>query len=491
MIRPLPFADPDRLVKLWEDQSPQGYSALEPSPANYRDWKRMSKSFESMAAYRSLEVNLAADSGEPRHLIGASVNADLFPMLGAQAVLGRIFSPDDDRDGASGTLVLSYGLWKSQFGGDASVLGPRVVLDDKPYCIIGVMPPHFVFPSRDVQMWTAMRFAERDFQDRANNYIYVVAKLGRGVSKEQAQAEMGWIGAQLQRQYPKENEDVKVRVTGLRDRDISDRSRMLLKALLGAALCVLLIACTNLANLLLARALMRRKELAVRSAMGAGRERLVRQLLTESLVLAFAGGALSVLMAMSAAPLLVMLVPNSLPISAEPAFDLRLVALAALLTCLTGIGFGVIPAMRACSGAAASGLQEGSRGGVGGRRERLRGPLVVGEVMASVILLISAGLLIRALWRVESIDPGFRAGGVLTLRTSLPMPKHEKTATRRILQHRATAHSSVAGSEERGLHQFPAHRAAWRSAALHHRRPAVRAVGIPQRLCALCDAGFL
>ena len=123
MIRPLPFADPDRLVKLWEDQSPQGYSALEPSPANYRDWKRMSKSFESMAAYRSLEVNLAADSGEPRHLIGASVNADLFPMLGAQAVLGRIFSPDDDRDGASGTLVLSYGLWKSQFGGDASVLG--------------------------------------------------------------------------------------------------------------------------------------------------------------------------------------------------------------------------------------------------------------------------------------------------------------------------------------------------------------------------------
>ncbi len=431
LIRPLPFTDPDRLVRLWENQAPESHGQLEPSPANYRDWKRMSTSFESMAAYRSLEVNLA-ERGEPRHLIGASVNAEIFPIIGAQAALGRIFSRDDDRDGAPATLVLSDALWKSQFGGDASVLGRRVVLDNKPYTIIGVMPPHFIFPSRDVQMWTAMQFAEIDFQDRSNNYIDVIARLRRGVSRAQAQAEMHLIGAQLQRQYPKDDQGVQVAVDGMRDGYyITNRSRMLLKALLGAALCVLLIACTNLANLLLARALVRRKELAVRAAMGAGRERLVRQLLTESLVLALAGGALGILIAVGVAPLLVTLVPNSLPISAEPAFDFRLVACAALVTILTGLGFGVIPAIRACGGSSAGSLQEGSRAGVGGRRERLRGALVIAEVMASVILLVSAGLLIRALWRVQSIDPGFRASGVLTLRTALPMPKYEKTARRK------------------------------------------------------------
>ncbi len=430
LLRPLPFADADRLVKLWEDESPQGYSSLEPSPANYRDWKGLSKSFESMGAYASFEPNLS-NSGEPRHVTGTGVTSGILPMLGVQPILGRVFSRDDERETAPATVLLSYELWKSQFGGDPSVLGRRLLLDDRPHTVIGVMPPHFFFPSREAQFWAAIRFAPIDFVDRSNNYLFVLAKLRRGVSRTQAQAEMRLIGARLQRQHPKENAGVKVLVAGLRDRsEMSDRSRMLLKALLGASLCVLLIACTNLANLLLARALVRRKELAVRTAMGAGRERLVRQLLTESFILALAGGALGLLIAVSVAPLLALLVPNSLPISAEPAFDFRLLGWAALLTCITGIGFGVFPALRASTGAAVGGLQEGSRGGVGGRRERLRAALVVGEVTASVVLLISAGLLIRALWRVESIDPGFRTAGVLTLRTSLPMPKYEKTARR-------------------------------------------------------------
>lgn len=438
LIRPLPFADANRLVKLWEDESPQGYSSLEPSPANYRDWKNLSRSFQAMGAYAGFEANLS-ESGEPRHVTGAGVTSDIFPMLGIQPILGRVFSRDDDRETAPATVLLSYELWKSQFGGDPSVLGRRVLLDDRPHTVIGVMPPRFFFPSREAQFWAAIRFAPVDFQDRSNNYLFVLAKLRRGVSKTRAQAEMRLISAQLQRQYPKENAGVKVLVSGLRDRsEMSDRSRMLLKALLGASLCVLLIACTNLANLLLARAIVRRKELAVRAALGAGRERLVRQLLTESLILAIAGGLLGLLIAVGVAPLLALLVPNSLPISAEPVFDVRLLGWAALLTCVTGIGFGVFPALRACTGAAlgglqgaaAVGLQEASRGGVGGRRERLRAVLVVGEVTASVVLLISAGLLIRALWRVQSIDPGFRTAGVLTLRTALPMPKYEKTARR-------------------------------------------------------------
>jgi len=430
LIRPLPFADPDRLVRLWEDQSPQGYDQLEPSPANYRDWKRMSASFESMGAYANYAANLI-DSGEPRQISGAGFTAEMFPVLGVQAMLGRTFSRDDDRPGAPGTVILSYAMWKSQFGGDPSVLSRRLILDNQPYTVIGVMPPHFVFPDRQTDLWTPMRFAESDFQDRSNNYIYVVARLHRGVSRTQAQAEMRLIGTQLQRQYPKDNVGVQVDVSDMRaGYYIPNRSRMLLKALLGAALCVLLIACTNLANLLLARALVRRKELAVRAAMGAGRERLVRQLFTESLVLALAGGALGVLLAVGIAPLLVTLVPNSLPISGQPSFDFRLIGCAALLTILTGVGFGVIPALRASSLDSAGSLQEGARSGVGGRREKLRGALVIAEVMTSVILLVSAGLLIRALWRVQSIDPGFRSAGVLTLRTSLSIVKYDKTVKR-------------------------------------------------------------
>jgi predicted permease len=454
LLRPLPFADADRLVHLWEDESPQGYSALEPSPANYRDWKRMSKSFESMGAYASYEANLS-DSGEPRNVTGAGVTSEILPMLGVQPFLGRLFSRDDERESAPGTVLLSYELWKSQFGGDPSVLGRRVVLDNQPRTIIGVMPADFFFPHRDVQLWIAMRFAPIDFVDRSNNYLYAMAKLRPGVSMAQARAEMRLIGAQLRRQYPKENQGVKVAVTDLRDQDISARTRMLLKALLGAALCVLLIACINLANLLLARALVRRKELAVRTAMGAGRERLVRQLLTESLILAIAGGALGILIAIAVAPLLVKLVPQFLPISAEPAFDLRLLGSAALLTCLTGIAFGVFPALRACNGASVSGLQEGSRGGLGGRRERLRAALVIGEVTGSVVLLISAGLLIRALWRVQSIDPGFRTAGVLTLRTSLPMPKYEKTARRNAFYNRVLPRvRALPGVESAGYVSF-------------------------------------
>jgi predicted lysophospholipase L1 biosynthesis ABC-type transport system permease subunit len=225
----------------------------------------------------------------------------------------------------------------------------------------------------------------------------------------------------MERAWPKDYEHIGARVNTLRD-ELSWRSRMLLTALLAAALCVLLIGCTNLANLLLARALARRKELAVRTAMGAGRERLVRQLLTESLLLAAGGGIAGVLLAFAALPLLVRLVPNSLPIAGAPVIDARVLLCAACITGLTALGFGILPALRACN-STLTGLREGSRSGAGGHKERLRSALVVAEIAGSLVLLICSGLLVRALWRLQNVDPGFRTAGVLTLRTALPMPK--------------------------------------------------------------------
>jgi predicted permease len=426
-IRPLPFSNSERLVNLYQHETSRGYTG-ELSPANYRSWKRMSASFDAMAAHRGLSVNLVGQ-GDPERIDGASVTADLFPMLGVHAALGRIFTTEEDRDGATGTVLLSHGLWQGMFAGDPGVLGRRVILDDALYVIIGVMPRSFHFPNRDCELWTAMRFAPRDYEDRTDTYIHVTAKLKPTISLEQSRAEMGIVTAQLERAYPRENAKIGATVIRLRD-EVSGQSRWLLMALFGAALCVLLIACTNLANLMLARALARSKELAVRTAMGAGRERLIRQLLTESLILALCGGVLGVFVAGAALPLLARLVPISLPIAQVPALDWRVFTFAALLAALAGIGFGVVPALRICGGKDISGLHQGSRSGVGGRKERLRSALVIAEVTGSMVLLISSGLLIRALWRIQSTDPGFRTEGVLTLRTSLPMPKYEKTALR-------------------------------------------------------------
>src|ERR1039457_118322 len=426
LIRPLPFPEAERLGRLGEKVP--GFSQMELSPANYVDWKHMSKSFDAMGAYWESSVNLAGQ-GDPERLEGATVTADLLPLLGVQPAMGRLFTAAEDREGAPGTLLLSYQLWQAVFGGDAGVIGRRVNLDNEPFVVIGVMPRDFHFPSRDAELWMPTRFHEHDddFRDRNNNYLNVVARLKPGVSLDRARAEMGVVAGLLETQYP-ENKQTTASVYRLRD-DMPQQSRLLLLALSGAAICVLLIACANLANLLLARGLARQRELAVRAAMGAGRERLVRQLVTESLVLALAGGAPGVLVAAAAVPLLARLVPASLPIAQSPSIDLRVLIFAGLVSGLTGIGFGVLPALRACRHSDFSALREGTRAG-GGHKERLRSLLVVAEVTASVVLLVAAVLLVRALWRIEATDPGFRTGGVLTLRTALPLPKYNETARR-------------------------------------------------------------
>jgi len=425
LIRPLPFPEPERLVALWERLP--GYTEMELSPATYRDWKSMNKSFDVMAGYTELPVNLVGQ-GDPERIDRALVAADLLPTLGAQPAIGRTFTATDEREGAPGTVLLSYGLWKAQFGGDPGVLGRKVLLDCAPSAVVGVMPRDFHFPSREVEIWTPLQFAAGAFEDRNDNWVNCAARLKSGVSMEQARAEMSVIAARLERQYPKENSKHGATVNRLRDQ-LSNQSRLLLIALCGASACVLLIACANLANLLLARGLVRQKELAVRAALGAGRERLVRQMITESLVLAIPGGVLGVLLAVTAVPLLARLVPNSLPIAQTPSVDWRMLVFASAVTSLTGVAFGVFPAMRAGRNADLSGLREGSRAG-GGRKERVRSILVIAELVASVVLLVSSGLLMRALWKVQATDPGFRTDGVLTLRTALPMPRYEKAAVR-------------------------------------------------------------
>jgi putative ABC transport system permease protein len=425
LLRPLPFPQSNRLVRLW--QTVPGYSRMELSPANYRDWKALSHSFQALGAYTGSAVNLVGQ-GEPERLEITMVDSELLPTLGVQPMLGRLFSDGENREGASGTVVLSYGFWQRRFGGDRDILGRQVLLNDERYTVIGVMPRSFHFPNPDTELWTAIRLRADQYEDRNDNWIYAVGRLRPGVTVAQAASEMAVVTGQLERQYPKENEKSGASVYLLQD-DVSPQARLLLYALIGAAVCVLLIACTNLANLLLVRALVREKELAVRTAIGAGRERLVRQLTTESLVLALAGGALGVAAAGLTVPLLARLIPSNLPVEQASAFDWRVLLFATALTVLTGVVFGVAPAWRVCRKSDLTALREGARAG-SGKKERLRSALVVAEVMASVVLLVSTGLLLRALWKLQGNDPGFRTEGVLTLRTALPTPKYDSTALR-------------------------------------------------------------
>lgn len=425
LIRPLPFVNPDRLVKVWEH--PTGYGHFELSPPNYRDYRAEQHSFAAIGAFHSTSVNLVGE-GDPQRLTGSALTADVLPILGVPPLIGRTFTAEEQQAATGESVILSYGLWQRSFGASAAVLGQRVLLDGEPRLVIGVMPREFNFPTSSTALWTLMPRIEQDNDERSNNWFQVIARLKPGVTIDAARADLNVIAASLAKRFPEENAGIGATVSTMRE-ELSSQSQLMLLALCGAAVCVLLIACANLANLLIARSLVRRRELDVRLALGAGRERLVRQLLTESLVIAAIGGALGVGIATLAVPLLSRLVPNSLPLAGAPSVDLRVLVVAGLVSALTGIGFGVFPAVRASASGDLAGLREGSRSG-GGRRARLRSALVVVEVTASVVLLVSAGLLLRALSRVESTDPGFRTAGVITMRTALPRPQYDSNTVR-------------------------------------------------------------
>ena len=426
LLRPLPFPEPDALVRLCEGpRTGGGWGCMNQlSPANYRDLKSMSSSFEEMGAFASDAVNLVG-GGEPRRLAITPVTPEVLPLLGVRPLLGRFFQSGSEEDNRS--AVISYGLWQSQFSGNAAVLGQKINLNGAPFTIVGVMPRGFYFPNRDVQMWTLLSFRPEDLQLRTNSYIEAVGRLEQGVTFDQARAELTMLADRLSRDFPDTNAETGISFYRMRD-NMSPRFRVMLVSLSGASLCLLLLTCANLANLLLARAAAHERELAVRAALGAGRERLIRQVITQSIVLTVLGGIAGVLIAAVTVPLFSTLVPSTLPIATQPTLDLRVIGVAALFTSLTALGFGVFPALRVGRMGFAA-LREGSRAG-GGRKQRLRGVLVALEVAMSVVLLITSGLLIRAVWRVQAVDPGFVTENVLALKTALPRPKYDNPVRR-------------------------------------------------------------
>ena len=428
LFRQLPFPDADRLVMVWQQQP--GYGRMELAPANYDDWRRDSVSFERSGAYTPAPATLVT-TGEPARVEGVLVTADLLATLGVQPALGRLFRDGDDREGAPGLLVLSDSLWRAAFGGDPGAVGRTVRVNDELHTIVGVMPPGFSFPSAGEQFWRPLRISADSYRDRTDNFLYGVARLRPGVTLASAQAELSARAAGTRRQFPKENESTDALVVDFHDELVRD-SRLMVFAFTGAALCLLLIVCANLANLLIARALGRQQELAIRTAMGAGRERLIRQLATESVALALAGGAAGVGLAAALVPALWAMIPARLPTAVAPHVDPRVLLFATLLTLATALVFGLAPMVRSAASAGTEALREGARA-IGGRRARLRSALVAAEVVGSVILLVVTGLLIRALWTLQARDPGFRADGVLTLQTDLPASRYGETERRAVL----------------------------------------------------------
>jgi putative ABC transport system permease protein len=419
LLRPLPFPESDRLVRLCEGpREGGGWGCMnELSAANYRDVTASHTAVESWGTFSGRAVNLVG-AGPPVRIAGERLSAQVLPILGVAPLLGRGFDTTGARDRDARSVILSYGLWQSQFGGDRAVLGGTIRLDDTPHLVIGIMPPEFHFPTPDTRLWTLLTLTEQDFLSRENTWLQAIGRLRPGATFERARSDLQLVFDRLARDYPETNAETGFSFFRQRDQ-MSPRYRIMLLALCGASLSLLLLTGANLANLLLVRAAGRERELAVRAALGAGRERLVRQMLTESVLLALIGGAAGVLVAGLTFPLLIHLIPTSLPLAAVPRPDARVLLLAGGFTLLTGIGFGLVPALKAGGRTGLDALRESGRGG-GGRRQRLRTALVTVEVAVSVVLLVSSGLLIRAVWNVQAVDPGFATESVLTLRTALP-----------------------------------------------------------------------
>ncbi|HJU72326.1 MAG TPA: ABC transporter permease [Gemmatimonadaceae bacterium] len=428
LLRPLAFPKPDEIVRICGGpRSGGGWGCMnEMSPALYRDVVTRNRSFTTVGVYAGRAMNLVG-AGEPIRVPAEALSPEVLPLLGVRPLIGRFFDPAQNPQDEA-TAVIGYGVWQSQFGGDRSIVGTTVNLDGMPFVVIGVMPAHFRWPREEVQLWTPLMLREADFADRGNTFLQGIARLKPGVTFEQARADLDAIADRLTQEAGggPENE---VGFSFFKQRDeMSPRYRIMLVALVGASLALLLLTCANLANLLLARSASRERELAVRAALGAGRERLMRQMLTESLMLALFGGIAGALLAWMTVPLLAQLVPTTLPMERQPVLDVRAFAFAALLSALTGLGFGLVPALRVGARTGLAALREGARSSRRGKR--LRALLVTFEVTVSVILLVASGLLIRAVWRVQAVDPGFSTANVLTMTTALPMPKYEDAALR-------------------------------------------------------------
>jgi putative ABC transport system permease protein len=418
LLRPLPYHDAGRIVAI-QELDPQG-NRIQVTSANFLDWRAQNTVFTHLAAIRFRQSNLAND-GQAERIETAITSANFFEVFGARPQAGRLFAPADEQAGHAPVVVLSHRLWQRRFGGEANAVGKQLILDGKSYTVIGVAPPGFQYPDKTELWFPPLRLApevnERGdvTQTRGFGYLSAVARLKPAVSLEQAKAEMETITARLRKQYPETNNNRFNRVVTLQTHLVGETSR-LLWLLFGAVGCVLLIACANVANLLLARATTRRRELAVRAALGATRGRMLRQLLTESLSLALAGGLLGLLLAGWGVDALTRLLPANFPRLGEIALDPPALGFALLASLATAIIFGLAPAWQCAQIGLQEVLKESARGSLGSRRNRLRGALVTAEVALSLSLLVGAGLLFRSFLRLQAVDAGFDAGAVLTMR---------------------------------------------------------------------------
>lgn len=430
LLRPLPFANSDQLMMVWESDPTRGQVRGSASYPNFADWREQNHVFEHMSSYYNNDFILTG-RGESTRLQGAVVNADLFPLLGVAPAIGRGFLPDEDKPGAGGRVVLlSQALFQKRFNSDPSVVNQSIVLNGKNHTIVGVMPESFQFPIQNepVELWTtvAMDMEGKDpiTSERGAHYMNVIGRLKPGVSKEQAQAEMTAISSRLEQQYPDKNLHKTTTIEPTLEALVGS-IRPALLILLGAVACVLLIACANVANLLLARAMMRHKEMAIRSALGASRMRVVRQLLTESLLLSLTGGALGLVLAVWWSDLLIALGKQNIPRALQVGLDWRVLGFTLLVSVLTGVVFGLVPALHSSKTELTESLKEGGRSSSDGvRRNRIRGTLVVSELAIAVVLLVGSGLLIQSLWRLRQVSPGFDSQNLLTFVVGIPEVKY-------------------------------------------------------------------
>jgi predicted permease len=425
-FRPFPYKESERLVRFYQADGEDMWNYGDVSPGNFRDWKEQQHSFSAMGAYSWRSANLVSAS-EPRRVELVATTADVLPLLGVQPLAGRMFTAEDTLTGQA--IILSYGLWQTQFGGDQGIVGKFVRLDGVQHAVVGVMPPAFRFPQNSVDGWVPQVFTPSIFEDRNNRFLFGIARLRPGVTPEQARQDLNTISKRVAEQTSMQlSYRTGSAVFTLRG-EMPDAAISLIVALVGAALCILILACANLASLFLARGAHRGREMAVRAALGAGRERLVRQLITESLTLAILGGVIGLAMAWAGVPLLSRLIPGGLPVDSQPTVDYRVMAVGIILVLITGLACGVYPAIKAGRSGPLDALRGTNRAG-GGRSKKVRSGLVILEIASSVVLLVGSGLLIRAVARVQAIDPGFRAENVLTMKTALPLPKYDSIVTR-------------------------------------------------------------
>ncbi|HLM56809.1 MAG TPA: ABC transporter permease [Pyrinomonadaceae bacterium] len=437
LLRPLPFADSDQLVAVWTRNVARSTTRGSTAPPDFRAWQEQNAAFQGLGAYYLGDFNISARS-EPERVRGAFVTSNLFPLLGTKPALGRLFSPEEEKFGQHRVAILGHGLWQRRFGSDPNLIGQQVTLNSESYTVVGVMPPDTWLrqAKQKAELWIPMAFEPGSNQNTRNNYfLNVIGRLKPGVEVAQAQAKMDVIAGQLAQDY-KENAGLGARVVSLSE-DTSGDNRPILLILLGAVGCVLLIACANVANLLLSRAASRERETALRIALGASRGRLIRQWLTENIMMSVLGGALGLALAAWGLQAIVALAPENLSRTAiitqdaGIAIDHRVLIFTMLLSVLTGVIFGLLPVLQASNPDLNKALKDSGRSTTGSARSRrMRGVLVVSEIALALVLLVGAGLMLKSFMRMQSTDPGFNSEKLLTMQIALPELKYKEARQR-------------------------------------------------------------